>query len=156
MNDEAMKRLIALGIDLPIPQQPLGIYKAVLEAGSMLHVSMQGPAVAEQPKRLGLLGKELTLEDGRIAARLATLNALAQIHQYLGSFDRVKQIVRLEGYLACIDEFTSHPTVLDGASELLADVFRERSGHVRSLCGVRNLPGNFPVAIVLTVELNSQ
>lgn len=155
MDDNVMRRLAGLGIELPMPPQPLGAYKGVIESGSMLYVSMQGPVVLGQPKRVGLLGRDLTVEDGRTEAKRAVLNALAQIHQHLGSFDRVRQIIRLEGYLACADDFMDHPAVLDGASELLAALFKESAGHVRSLCGVRNLPGNLPVAVALTVELQS-
>lgn len=102
MVDEVMQRLWALGIELPEPPLPLGAYLAVVESGLMLHVSMQGPVVAGQPKRIGLVGGELTIENGRHAAKLAVINALSQIHRHLGSFDRIKQIVRLEGYVACV------------------------------------------------------
>lgn len=155
MNDKVMLRLIALGLKLPLPPHPLGAYKAVIEAGSVLYVSMQGPVVPGHPKPVGLLGKDLTIEDGQAAARLAVLNSLAQIHQHLGGFEQVRQIIRLEGYVACVDDFIDHPAVLDGASRLLVDLFKERAGHVRSVCGVRNLPANLPVAVGLTVELES-
>lgn len=116
---------------------------------------MQGP-LAGQPALVGQIGGELTEEEGRLAARFAVINTLAQMHNYLGGFDRVRQIVRLEGYISCTDEFESHPYVLDGASELLAQVFGDRAGHTRSLCGVRNLPGRCPVAIAVTAELKTQ
>lgn len=153
MADDVMERLSALGIALPEPKPPLGAYLPVVEAGSMLFVSMQGPFVAGQPKLIGLVGGELTVEEGRLAARLAIMNALAQMHHYLGGFERVRQIVRVEGYIACTDDFERHPHVLDGASELLAAVFGDRAGHARSLCGVRNLPGRLPVAVAVTAEL---
>ncbi|MGO4328103.1 RidA family protein [Cupriavidus sp. 2TAF22] len=155
MADDVMERLAALGLALPEPMQPLGAYLPVVEAGAMLFVSMQGPMVAGQPKLVGLVGGELTVEEGRLAARLATLNALSQMHRYLGGFGRVRQIVRVEGYVACTDDFERHPYVLDGASELLAAVFAGRAGHARSLCGVRNLPGRLPVAVAVTAELKA-
>ena len=156
MNDDVMDRLTMLGIVLPSPKPPLGAYLPVVVAGSMLFISMQGPVVTGQPTLVGRVGDELTEEEGRLAARLAVINSLAQIHHYLGGFERVRQIVRVEGYIACTDEFERHPYVLDGASDLLAEAFKERAGHTRSLCGVRNLPGRLPVAIAMTAELKVQ
>lgn len=152
--DLVMQRLAALGIGLPKPPQSLGAYRAVVEAGTTLHVSMQGPVIDGRPMLTGLLGRELSIEEGRMAARLSVLNALAQVHQHLGGFGRIRQVVRLEGYVACDEGFIAHPQVLDGASELLASVFERRAGHVRSVCGVRNLPGNLPLAVALTFELS--
>lgn len=152
-GDAVLQRLVALGLALPEPPPPLGAYRAVIEAAGLLHVSMQGPVVAGHPLPRGLLGAELTLEEGRQAARLAVLNALAQVRLHLGGFQRVRQVVRLEGHVACVQSFTQHPQVLDGASELLASLFDTRAGHARSVCGVRNLPGNLPVAVTLTLEV---
>lgn len=153
MVDVVMQRLADMGMDLPVPPQPMGSYVPVIEAGSLLFVSMQGPLVNGRPSHIGLLGHALTVEQGREAAKWAAINALAQIHRYLGGFARIRQIVRLEGYVACVDEFLSHPQVIDGASELLAAAFGDRAGHVRSLCGVRNLPGNIPVGVAICAEL---
>lgn len=154
MADVVMQRLAAMGIDLPVPPQSMGSYVPVIEAGSMLFVSMQGPLVNGRPSHVGLLGQELTVEQGREAAKQAAINALAQIHRHLGGFARIRQIVRLEGHVACADGFLSHPQVLDGASDLLAAAFADRAGHVRSLCGVRSLPGNVPVGLAICAELS--
>lgn len=156
VTDLVMQRLASLGIGLPKPPQPLGAYLAVVEAGATLHVSMQGPVIDGRPMLTGLLGRELTIEEGRMAARLSVLNALAQVHLYLGGFERIRQVVRLEGYVASDEGFIAHPQVLDGASALLVSAFERRAGHVRSVCGVRNLPGNLPVAVALTFELNPE
>ncbi|MGF6255339.1 RidA family protein [Ensifer sp. LBL] len=153
MMDEVIRRLGALGIQLPTPPKPLGAYRAVIEAGEMLHVSMQGPLLDGRFVHTGLLGRDVTIDEGRKAAELAVLNALAQIHEHLGRFERIRQIVRLEGHVACTEDFLDHPKVLDGASEFLAAAFGERAGHIRSVCGVRNLPGNAAVAVTLTAEL---
>jgi enamine deaminase RidA (YjgF/YER057c/UK114 family) len=155
MSDDVIERLAALGISLPEPMQPLGSYLPVVKAGGMLFVSMQGPMVAGQPKLAGLIGRDLTADEGQLAAKLATINALAQIRHYLNGFERVRQVVRVEGYIACTEDFAQHPYVLDGASDLLAAVFSDRAGHARSLCGVRNLPGQLPVAVAVTVELQT-
>lgn len=156
MADEVLQRLDALGLALPMAPPPMGAYRAVIEAGSMLHVSMQGPLMNGRPTHRGLIGAELSVEDGVLAARQAVLNALAQIHAHLNSFERVRQIVRLEGYVACTDDFLQHPAVLDGASELLASTFGSRAGHIRLVCGVRNLPGHVPVAIALAAALHGR
>lgn len=97
----------------------------------------------------------ITLQ-GRDAARMSVLNALAQPLNHLGSFDRIKQVVRLDAYVASVDSFTAHLQVIDSASELLAQMFGERAGHVPTVCGVRNLPGNLPVALALVLELQEQ
>lgn len=153
MRDQTLERLHRLGWKLPTPPGPLGAYRAVVEAGSQLHISMQGPLCAGNPSATGLLGSEVSVEEGREAARFSALNALAQAHRHLGSLDLVKQVVRLDAYVACAESFTAHPQVIDSASELLAQVFEERAGHVRTVCGVRNLPGNLPVALALVLEL---
>lgn len=156
MRDQTLERLHQLGWQLPTPPGPLGAYRAVVEAGSLLHISMQGPVRAGKPALTGLLGREVSLEAGREAARLSVLNALAQALGHLGSLDRVRQVVRLDAYVACEESFTRHPQVIDSASELLAQVFEERAGHVRTVCGVRNLPGNLPVGLALVLELQRQ
>lgn len=156
MLDQTLERLHQLGWKLPTPPAPLGAYKAVVEAGSLLHISMQGPLFEETSPVMGLLGREISIEEGRKASRLCALNALAQARNHLGSLDLVKQVVRLDAYVACVESFTAHPQVVDSASELLAQVFEARAGHVRTVCGVRNLPGNLPVALALVLELQEQ
>ncbi|MDO7218864.1 RidA family protein [Acinetobacter nosocomialis] len=155
MHDQTLKRIHQLGFQLPEAPNPLGAYQATVEAGSMLYISMQGPIRAGKPILTGLLGKEVSIEAGREAAQLSLLNALAQASHYLGNLDRVKQVVRLDAYVACEENFISHPQVIDSASELLVDIFSERAGHVRTVCGVRNLPGNLPVGLALVLELNN-
>lgn len=154
MHDQTLERLHRLGLKLPNPPEPLGAYQTVIEAGSMLYISMQGPVSAGKPALTGLLGQEVSIEAGREAAKLSLLNALAQAFRYLGNLDRVKQVVRLDAYVACEESFISHPQVVDSASELLVDIFADRAGHVRTVCGVRNLPGNLPVGLALILELH--
>lgn len=153
MIDDVLRRLEALDLTLPTPPKPLGSYRAVVEAGRMLHVSMQGPVVVGRQTAIGVIGGAVSPDEGRDAAKYAALNALAQVHRHLSGFERVKQIVRLDGYVACVDDFTNHPFVLDGASELIAALFGDRAGHARTVGGLRNLPGNLPVAVALTVEI---
>ena len=152
--DDVLQRLAGLGLALPAPPRPMGAYRATVTAGAMLHVAMQGPLEGGRPTHRGLVGRELSTDEGARAARQAMLNVLAQMQACCGGFAGIRQIVRVEGYVACTDTFLDHPAVLDGASDLLAALFGERAGHVRLVCGVRNLPGNVPVAVALTAELS--
>ena len=153
MHDQTLERLYQLGFQLPPPPKPLGAYQAVIESNSMLYISMQGPVDTGKLTVTGLLGREVSIEAGRQAAEISLLNALAHALDYLGNLDRVKQVVRLDSYVACEESFTSHPQVIDSASELLVKIFAERAGHTRTVCGVRNLPGNLPVGVALILEL---
>lgn len=155
MHDQTLERIHQLGLKLPVAPMPLGAYQAVVEAGSMLYISMQGPIQAGKPTLTGLLGLEVSIEAGREAAQLSLFNSLAQAWHYLGNLDRVKKVVRLDAYVACEETFISHPLVIDSASELLVEIFAERAGHVRTVCGVRNLPGNLPVGLALILELHN-
>lgn len=151
MTNAIELRLSDLGIELPVAPAPLGAYVPAVTVGSLVVVSMQGPLRAGVPAFVGRVGVDVTVEQGRDAARLAILNVLAQLHRHLGGFDRLRRIVRLEGYVACADDFFAHPHVVDAASDFLASVFQ--TGHARSVCGVRNLPGNVPIALAVTAEL---
>ncbi|MCP3042451.1 RidA family protein [Xanthomonas euvesicatoria] len=154
MPDNTVARLRELGIALPVPPRPLGAYRAVQRSGLLLHVSMQMPLADGKPAFVGLVGGKVSIEEALQASRLCVLNALAQIHEHLGRPEAIRQVVRLDAYVACVDGFARHPEVVDGASQLLAQVFGERAGHVRSVCGVRNLPSNVPVALNLQVEIS--
>lgn len=156
MTDIIDARLAAFNFSLPEPARPLGSYLPALIAGDMLYVSMQGPLREGRPAYTGRLGVDLDVEAGRMAAELATLNAIAQIRSALNGFERLETIVRLDGCVACSDDFLDHPRIMDASSDLLAQVFGDRAGHVRTVCGVRNLPGNVPVAIVLSARLRPE
>ncbi|MGH6775668.1 RidA family protein [Brucella tritici] len=154
-TDGTIQRLLELGIAMPTPPRPLGAYKPVIQTACMTYISMQGPNIDGKPIHTGLLGRDLTIESGQAPARICVINALAQLNAHLGGLDRISQIVALDGSVACTEDFTNHSQVLDAASELLVDIFKDRAGQVRSVCGVRNLPGNVPVALALSVELMS-
>ncbi len=146
------RRLRELGIQLPPVAAPAGLYAPAVVAGSFLFVSGQLPVEDGGLTYRGKLGAELTIEDGRAAARLAALNALAAASAALGSLDRVERVVRLSGYVASAEGFTAQPSVVNGASELLRDVFGEERGvGARSAVGVAQLPAGAPVEIELTL-----
>ena len=146
------RRLKDLGIDLPAAPQPLGAYRAVVQAGSLLFLSGQLPIKNGALQYRGRVGAELSLDDGRAAAELTALNALAQIRHFLGGFDRLRQIVRLEGHVASAPDFFDQPKVLHGASDLLSRILGDRAGHARTAFGPAMLPANAAVELVVIAE----
>jgi enamine deaminase RidA (YjgF/YER057c/UK114 family) len=153
MADATDHRLAEQGIELPKAPEPLGAYRAVVQAGSLLFLSGQLPLEDGAIRYKGRVGAELTLEEGRAAAELAALNVLAQIRRHLGGFDRLLQIVRLEGHVASAPGFYDQPRVLDAASELISRALGEKAGHARSAFAASHLPANAAVELVVTAEI---
>ncbi len=147
------QKLADLGLSLPAAPQPLGNYTAVSEAGNLLFISGQGPLADGKPRWTGRVGAELTLEEGREAAKLTALNVLAQIERHLGGFERLHHIVRLEGHVSSAEGFLKQPAVLDGASDLLAAVLGDKAGHARSAFSHSQLPANMPVELVVIAQI---
>jgi enamine deaminase RidA (YjgF/YER057c/UK114 family) len=127
-------------IHLPSPPKPLGAYVEAVQAGSLVYLSGALPMQGGVPKFVGRIGADLSIEDGRRAARLATLNALALAKQQLQSLDKVARVVRLTVWLVTTAEFRDHAKVADGASELLAEVFGADKLPTRMVSGVASLP----------------
>jgi enamine deaminase RidA (YjgF/YER057c/UK114 family) len=148
----AEERLKALRIELPQPPTPFGAYVEVVQTGSLLFLSGTLPVENKKPKFLGVIGKDLSLEEGRQAARLACLNALAAAREHLGSLDRVTKVVRLGVSLVTTADFKEHPKVADAASELLVDVFGKDKTSTRMVLGMATLPLGLPVEIELILE----
>ena len=134
-------------IELPPPPKPLGAYVEAVQAGNLLFLSGTLPLEGGVPKFVGRIGAEISIEDGRRAARLAALNALAFANQHLGSLDKVARVVRIKVSLATTPDFRDHPKVADGASELLAEVFGSDKASTRSVAGVTSLPLGAPVVV---------
>ncbi|MGF6482506.1 enamine deaminase RidA (YjgF/YER057c/UK114 family) [Paraburkholderia sp. JPY419] len=147
------QKLAELGLELPTPPQPLGSYTAVSEAGNLLFISGQVPLSAGKMIYMGRVGETLTLEEGRKAAQLAALNALAQISRHLGGFERLHHIVRVEGHVSSADGFYDQPAVVDGASDLFAAVLGDKAGHARSAFSHSQGPANAAVVIVVIAEI---
>jgi enamine deaminase RidA (YjgF/YER057c/UK114 family) len=142
------------GITLPAAPKPLGAYVEAVRAGDLLFLSGALPIEDGEPRFIGRIGNELTAEDGRKAARLATLNALALARSRLGSLDKVVRVVRLAVSLATTEDFRAHPKVADAASELLDDVFGSDKASTRMIYGVHSLPAGVCaiVELVLLIE----
>jgi len=147
------QRLKELGIRLPPAPKPLGAYVEAVQAGDLLFLSGALPVEDGAPRFQGRIGKDLTPEDGRKAARLATLNALALAQQHLGSLDRIARVVTLRVWLATSDDFRDHARVADGASELLAELFGRDRMPTRMVAGALTLPAGVTAVIELVFAL---
>src|SRR4030065_1219772 len=134
-------------IELPSPPAKGGIYVPVRQVGNLIFTSGVGPIVNGTPAFVGKIGKDLTIEEGQLAARIVAINILSILHQYLTDLNRIKQVVKILGFVASAENFGSQPQVINGASQLFVDVFGENGQHTRSAIGTNELPGNIPVEI---------
>jgi len=150
----AEQRLKELGIELPAPPEPYGIYVEAVQTGNLLFLTGMLPTEGRAAKFIGRVGAELDVEVGHRAARLAALNALAVARQYLGSLDRVSRIVRLGVSMATAGDVREQPRVADGASELLQSVFGKDKNPSRLVYGVASLPLGTPVELELIFEVS--
>jgi len=146
-------RLSALGLELPKAAAPVATYVPVARTGSLLVVSGQLPLSGGTLKATGKLGEDVTPELGRECAELCFLNVVAQLQAELGDLGRVKRIVRLGGFIACVPDFTQHATVMNGASDLAVAIFGDAGRHARSTIGVPSLPLDAPVEVEALVEI---
>jgi enamine deaminase RidA (YjgF/YER057c/UK114 family) len=150
----AERRLSQLGIKLPAPPEPFGIYAEAVQTGNLLFLTGMLPTVGREAEFIGRLGAELAVEACHKAARQAALNALAVARQHLGSLDKVTQIVRFGVAVATSGDVRAHPKVADGASELLQDVFGKSKNPSRLVYGVASLPLGTPVELELILEVS--
>ncbi|MBD3922395.1 RidA family protein [Paenibacillus sp. PR3] len=137
------KRLEELGIVLPRASEPAARYANFVQAGSLLFISGKGPA--GNPK--GKLGLQFTTEEGYYFARQAGIEILAVVRSALGSLDRVKRVVKLQGFVNAVPHFEEHHLVLNGCSDLMLDVFLEKGLHARSVLGAASVRANLPIVI---------
>ena len=151
MNAE--QKLKEMGISLPESPKPLANYVRAVQTGNLLFVSGHGPYQDGKTMILGKLGKELTVEEGYKTARNVALNCLASVKASLGSLDRVKRVVKLLGMVNCTEDFKDQPKVINGASDLLVEVFGEAGRHARSAVGMQALPNQIPVEIEMILEV---
>ena len=146
-------KLKELGILLPEPAKPVAAYIPAKQTGKLVFTAGQLPMVQGELISKGLLGQDVEIEEANKAARICTLNALAAIKGVIGDLDRIKQIVRVVGYVASVPTFTQQPAVVNGASELIFEICGETGKHARSAVGMAVLPLNASVEIELTVEV---
>jgi enamine deaminase RidA (YjgF/YER057c/UK114 family) len=147
-------RLSELGIALPHPAAPVANYVPASRTGNLLMVSGQlGFDLEGKLTAIGKVGAEVSVEEAKAAARLCAINILAQAKASLGSLDKVARIVRLGGFIAATPEFTQHPAVMNGASDLMVEVFGDAGRHARTTVGVTSLPLDSPVEIEALIEI---
>jgi enamine deaminase RidA (YjgF/YER057c/UK114 family) len=133
----------------------MGVYKPCLVDGRYLYVSGHGPVLPDRSLIVGRIGRELDIEKGKKAARQVGLTILASIRAHLGSLDKVKRVIKVLGMVGCTPEFDRHPYVVNGCSELFAEVWGDENGvGVRSAVGMGSLPGNIPVEIEALFEIH--
>src|SRR5215475_14137355 len=140
-------KLKALGLELPPPPEPIATYVPAVRAGDLLFLSGVLPMRNGQLAFSGKLGKDLTVEEGMEAAKLCLLNSLAIAKQELGSLDRISRVIKLVGHVASAEGFVQQPQVLNGASDLLVEIFGEAGRHARAAVGAAELPRGAPVEI---------
>jgi enamine deaminase RidA (YjgF/YER057c/UK114 family) len=148
-------KLKALNIELPMAPKPVANYVPVVRAGDLLFLSGVLPSRDGQLILTGKLGQGITIEQGMEAAKVAALNALAIVRSEVGSLDNVKRIVKMVGHIASAPGFTDQPQVLNGASDLLVQIFGEAGKHARVAVGAAELPRQAPVEIELIVQVTA-
>ncbi len=154
MNLTPDQRFEKLGLHLPPAPQPLGVYKPFLIIDNFVYVSGHGTIREDGSLIIGKVGSDLTLDEAKLAARQVGLAILATLKKNLGSFNRIKRVVKVLGMVNATAEFASHPKVINGCSELFASVWGEDDGvGVRSAVGMGSLPDNIPVEIEAMFEL---
>ena len=146
-------KLKALGIVLPEAPSPLGSYVPVIRTGNLVFLSGILPFVDGKLLRQGKVGKDITIDDARVDAKRAVMNALAVLRSHIGSLNTVKRSIKITGYIASSPDFTEQPKVLNAASDLLHEIFGEAGRHARAAIGVTVLPLNAPVEIEFIFEV---
>jgi enamine deaminase RidA (YjgF/YER057c/UK114 family) len=155
MNHDPESRIKEFGLELPPAPKPMGVYKPVIIAGNFLYVSGQGPLKSDGTLIKGKLGKDLNLEEGKLAAMQVGLAMLSTIKANVGELKKIKRLVKTLGMVNSTPEFDQHPAVINGFSELMAKIFGDENGiGVRSAVGMM-LPSNIAVEIEAMFELNS-
>jgi enamine deaminase RidA (YjgF/YER057c/UK114 family) len=147
------ERLASLGLSLPSVAPPVAAYVPTVRTGSLVYTSGQLPLVDGMLPATGKVGADVTPEDAKDLARQCALNALAAVKAEIGDLAKIKRIVKVVGFVASAPAFTGQPSVINGASELLGEVFGDAGVHARSAVGVTVLPLDAPVEIELIVEV---
>ena len=148
------ERFAALNLELPPAPTPLGVYKPFLIDGNHCYVSGHGPLLSDKTLIKGRVGADMNMEEAKLAAQQVGLAILATLKQNLGSFNKIKRVIKVLGMVNCTSDFERHPFVIIGCSELFAKVWGEDNGvGVRSAVGMGSLPDNIPVEIEALFEL---
>lgn len=147
------EKLQQLKISLPVATPPVASYLNMVQSGNLLFLSGKGPVRHDGSAICGKLGKEVSITEGQEAARLAAIQHLAVLKTELGSLEKVKRIVKVLGMVNSTPDFTDQPQVINGYSNLMAEVFGDKGKHARSAVGVNALPMNWAVEVEVIVEI---
>jgi len=146
------KRVKELGIILPKVPKPVAVYIPAKKVGNLVFCSGQGPVEKGKCVYVGKVDSERTIEEGYKAARICVLNCLAAIKSLLGSLDKIDEIVQVRGFVNSTPDFEKQPQVINGASELLKQIFGEKGKHARCALGTSSLPGNITVELEMIIS----
>jgi len=152
-NWDAEQKLKDLGIVLPEASSPVANYVNAVRSGNLLFLAGKGPGLPDGTFITGKVGQNLTLEEGKEAARLVAINQLAVLKAELGDLNKVKRVLKVLGMVNCNSDFTQQPQVINGFSDLMVEVFGEKGKHARSAVGMNALPMNIAVEVELIVEI---
>lgn len=147
------EKIQELGIEIPEPPQPMGAYVPYVRAGAFVYIAGEKATVKDRLVFKGKVGKDLTLQEGYEAARIAGLNCLGSLKAAVDDLDRIERIVKVVGYVNSAEGFTDQPKVINGASELLLSIFGDRGKHARVAVGVNELPSDSPVEVEMIAKL---
>ncbi|HEU0075809.1 MAG TPA: RidA family protein [Dehalococcoidia bacterium] len=149
----AEERIRELGLELGSSGAPAGNYVPAVRTGSLVFISGQLPTRPDGTRPTGKLGQTMAVDEGYAAARLCAVAMLARLREEVGSLDNVKRIVKVVGYVNAAPDFVQQPQVVNGASDLLAEVFGDAGKHARAAIGVSSLPAGVPVEVELIAEV---
>ena len=149
-------QLKELGFTLPVTPKPVAEYVPAKRVGNLVYVSGQGPIQEGKPVYIGRVGQEVSLEEGYKAAQICALNCLSAVKEAVGSLEQVEEVIQVRGFVNSAPNFHDQPKVVNGASELLVNIFGKRGKHARAALGTSNLPGNIPVEIEMIVRITEE
>jgi enamine deaminase RidA (YjgF/YER057c/UK114 family) len=153
LSSRVEDRLKALGLALPDPPRPVGNYVPAVRYGHVVQTSGQTARINGVRRYVGTVGRDVSPEEAYLSARDAMLNCLACVKQAVGSLDRVRRVIKVLGFVNCVTGYTDQPAAINGASDLLLELYGDAGRHARSAIGVHALPSNVSVELELTVEV---
>ncbi|MFM1877709.1 MAG: hypothetical protein RLZZ241_575 [Bacteroidota bacterium] len=153
-QDSPESRIAALGINLPEASSPIANYVNGVQTGNLIFLSGKGPLQEDGTNITGKVGADLSIAEGYEAAKITGINQLAVLKSMLGDLSRVKRVVKVLGMVNSTPDFSEHPKVINGYSDLMVAVFGEAGKHARAAVGMGSLPGNIAVEIEMIVEVD--
>lgn len=147
------KKLKDLGIELIIPTKPMANYVKAVRTGNLIYLAGHGPTKSDGTNITGKVGKDLTIEQGVEAAKTTAISLLSTLQSEVGDLNKVKRIVKVNGWVNCHSDFTEQPKIINGCSDLMVAVFGEKGKHARTSVGTNVLPSNIAVEIEMVVEV---